>query len=230
MAKDSRKRQKKLQRRKAKAKAKKKALARQESRGMAVRLEEAAPAPILHCCTTDVLWEQGISPVLISRKLRSGHVAFVVFLLDVYCLGVKDVTLGVEPRSRYDEFVYGKLSDQYHLVPLKPEAARKLVEGAVEYARNLGLPPHPDDAKARLIFADLDADSCTDEFEYGQDGKPFFVAGPYDSPWRCKQIIRALTDRCGPDGFHYRMPLGATGGALVGGEELLIEDDRDFKE
>jgi len=230
MAKDSRRRQKKLERRKAKAKAEKKALARQEGRGMAVSLERAAAAPILHCCTTEALWDQGISSLLISRELTSGRVAYVIFLLDVYCLGVKNVILGVVPRSRYDWQVYGKLSDQYPLVKLRPEAARKLIEGAVEYARNLGLSPHPDYGKARLIFGDLDADACTEQFDYGKDGKPFFVAGPYYSPWRCQQIMRTLTDRCGPDGFHYLMPLGAAETALLGGEELLIEDDTEFDE
>jgi hypothetical protein len=72
--------------------------------------------------------------------------------------------------------------------------------------------------------------SCSEEFVYGQDGKPYFVAGPYDSPWRCRQIIRTLTDRCGPDGFHYLMPLGATGAALIGGDELLLDDDTEFDE
>ncbi len=231
MAKDTRRRQKKLERRKAKAKAKKEALARRKSRGMAARFEEAAAeAPILHCCTTDVLWDQGMSPVLISRKLKSGHVAFVIFLLDVYCLGVKDVTLGVGPRSRYDFQVHGKLSDQYRLVRLTPEAARKLVEGAVEYAHNLGLPPHPDYYKARPIFGDIDAESCREEFVYGQDGKPYFVAGPYDSPWRCRQIIHTLTDRCGPDGFHYFMPLEAIGEVPAEGHVLRIDDDTDFDE
>jgi hypothetical protein len=229
MVKDTRRRQKKLERRKAKAKAKKKALARQESRGMAARLEEAAEAPILHCYTTDILWDEGLSPVLISRKLKSGHVAFVIFLVDVYCLGVKDVTLGVAPRSRYDFQVYGKLSEQYRLVGLTPEAARKLVEGAVEYARDLGLPPHPDYRKAGPIFGDIDAEACREEFVYGQDGKPCFFAGPYDSPWRCKQIIRTLTDRCGPDGFHYLMPLEAMGELPSGGRVLRIDDDADFE-
>jgi len=230
MAKDSRKRQKKLDRRKAKAKAKKTALARQASPGTAVRLEEAAAAPILHCYTTDALWDGGISSVLISRKLKSGHVAFVVFLVDVYCLGVKDVTVGVVPRSRYDWQVHGKLSEEYRLVKLKPEAARKLVEGAVEYARGLGLQPHPDYRKVRPIFGDIDADCCTEEFVYGKDGKPYFFAGPYDSPWRCKQIIRTLTDHCGPDGFYYTVPLAASGAMLTDGEELVIDDEGEWEE
>ena len=209
MAMDPRKRQKKLQRRKAKEKARKKALVRQDPRNVAVRLQRAAAAPILHCCTTDVLWDEGMSSVLVSRELPGGSVAFAVFLLDVYCLGVKDVTCGFMPRNRYDREMYSRMLGDYQIVELRPEAACKLIEGAVDYAADLGLSPHSDYRKAKLIFGDIDTDACTDEFTYGKDGKPCFIAGPHDSPSRCDQIISILTNRCGPDGFDYIVPFMA---------------------
>ncbi len=229
MAIDPRKRQKKLQRRKAKKKAKNQALARRDVHDLAARIERAAAAPILHCCTTDVLWDQGMSNVLVSRELKSGNVAFVAFLLDVYCLGVKDVAFDIAPRSRYDWKIYGKMFGDYQVVDLEPEAACKLIEGAVEYARDLGLLPHPDYRKAKRIFGDVDADSCTEEFEYGKDGKPYFVAGPHDDRERCSQIISILTNRCGPNGFHYLMPREAMETLPAGGRILDVDhlDDPD---
>ncbi len=225
MATDPRKRQKKLQRRKAKEKARKKALARRDPRDFAARMQRAGAAPILHCCTTDVLWDQGMSTVLVSRELASGNVAFVQFLLDVYCLGVKDVVFGVVSRSEYDWKIHGKLLGSYAIVDLEPEAARKLVEGAVDYARDHDLSPHADYRKAKLIFGDIDADSCTEEFVYGKNGKPFFVAGPYDDPARCERIISILTGHCGPDGFHYTVPMRM--GVLPEGASVMEigEDD-----
>lgn len=230
MAKDSRKRQAKLERRKAKDKVNRKVLTQRSPRDVSVRLERSAAAPILHCCTTNVLWDQGIANVLVSRELNSGNVAFVAFLVDMYCLGVKDVTFDVAPRARYDWQVYGKLFRNYGIINLKPEAARRLVEGAVEYAMKLGLPPHRDYRKAKLIFGDIEVDSCTTEFVYGKDGKPFFIAGPHDSPSRCRRIMSILTDRCGPDGFHYLMPLGGTGEPPPGTRVLAIDDHGEIKE
>lgn len=226
MAIDPRKRQKKLQRRKAKNKAKNQALARQDAHGPAARIERAAAAPILHCCTTDVLWDQGMSNVLVSRELKGGKVAFAAFLLDVYCLGVKDVVFDIVPRSRYDWKIYGKMFGDDQAVDLEPEAACKLIEGAVEYARDLGLSPHPDYRKAKRIFGDVNADSCTEEFEYGKDGKPHFIAGLHDGRERCSQIISILTNRCGPNGFHYLMPLQAME-TLSAGERILDLDNLD---
>jgi hypothetical protein len=229
MAMDPRKRQQKQQRRKAKERAKQKAerkiLAQRDPRDPAVRLERAAGAPILHCCTTSVLWTEGMSNVLISRRLPSGNVAFAVFLVDVYCLGVKDVFFNVASRSQYDWKLYEKMVTEYEPVELKPEAARKLIEGAVAYARDLGLPPHPDYRKAVAIFGGIDASACTDSFSYGKGGRPCFIAGPYDSPERCDRILSILEARCGPNGFHYIMPVENMGALLDTGRTVSFDDD-----
>jgi hypothetical protein len=222
---DPRKRQKKLERRKAKQKAQRRELARRESRSISSRLEAASAAPILHCCAADTLWSDGIGNVLVSRKLNDGSVAFAVFLVDVYCLGVKDVFMNIVPRAAYDRELHGKMARQFTLQPLKPACARKLVEGAVRYALDLGLPPHADYRAAKLIFGDVRAEDCTQEYVFGKDGKPFFCSGPHDSPARCKQIMHTLESHCGPDGYHFLV-----GGPLIGEEdddlpELGDEDD-----
>lgn len=227
MALDPRKRQRKLQKRKAKQKAERRDIARRESRGMAGQLEQASAAPVLHCFATTSIWDEGIGHVVISRLLPNGAVAFVDFLVDVHCLGVKDVIMHVAPRSRYEEGFYRKITDQFGSDPLKPECARKLVEGAVVYAMDLGLPPHPDYRAARMIFGDILAEACTEEYVYGKDGKPFFVSGPYDSPAKCRNIIRTLQDRCGPKGFHFLMPMAPNRGDFDDLEMIEEEDSPD---
>jgi hypothetical protein len=224
---DPRKRQKKLERRRAKAKAEKKALATRDPRALTTRIERAASAPFLHCYTTNVLWDEGMSHVVVSRLLESGNVAFVVFLLDVYCLGVKDVTFDIVSRSRYERQVYGKLVREYDPVTLEPAAARKLIEGAVEFAREHGLPPHRDYPKAKRIFGNVDPNACGDEFVYGKDGKPFFIAGPHDGPSRCRQIIDTLTARCGAGGFHYLLAVPRSATQSLAGGNFPAEDDDD---
>jgi hypothetical protein len=203
MAVDTRKRQKKLERKRAKEKAKRRELARQNAGGMATRLEAASATPIRHCCAMSDVWDEGIGEVLISRRLNNGNVAFSVFLVDMYCLGVKDAFANIVPRDAYQEDLYDKLADRSELIPLVPAAARKLVEGAVRYADDLGFSPHPDYHKAKAIFGDISAASCDEEFRYGKDGKPMFVNGPFDDPARCRHILKTLRDRLGPDGFHY---------------------------
>jgi hypothetical protein len=206
MAVDQRRRQKKLERKKAKQKAQRRELARRESRGLAARLEDASAAPVLHCCIAARLWASGIGHVLLSRKMPNGNVAFACFLVDAYCLGVKDAFWNVTSRTSYDDF-YANLGEGQEMTRAAPEYARKLVEDAIRYALDLGISPHSDYREAKLIFGDISADLCLEEFTFGKDGQPFFVAGPYDRYERCQQILRTLAHRCGPDGYHYLVPI-----------------------
>jgi hypothetical protein len=51
------------------------------------------------------------------------------------------------------------------------------------------------------MFGDIDPASCPDVIEYGgEDGKPFYVAGPYDDVDR---VMNQLTLKLGPHGFHF---------------------------
>jgi hypothetical protein len=123
----------------------------------------------------------------------------------MYCLGVKNAMWGIRARGEIDSLVE-KLSCGHNTSKLTPESARRLIEGAVEYARNLGFAPHADYERAKLIFGDIDAAACSQTFEYGKDGKPYFIAGPNDDPLRCRQIVNSLSSRLGPQGHHFFMP------------------------
>ena len=49
------------------------------------------------------------------------------------------------------------------------------------------------------------------EFEFGKDGKPFYVSGPNETRADSERIIATLTRKLGPGGFHYMvgMDMGA---------------------
>ncbi len=215
---DPRSRQKKVERRKAKEKSKHEALKVRGQQLVAQSMQAVASAPILHCSVMDSIWLQGIGHVIFSRILPNRQVAVSTFLLDMYCLGVKNAMFSIVDRPDYDKQVYNKIRDRHELETLDPACARKLVEGGVEYARKLGFPPHSDYVKAKAIFGDIDPETCARTFEYGKDGKPLFIAGPYETQLRCSQIIRTLTASCGVGGFDFVMGMGA------GGTEMQIEE------
>jgi hypothetical protein len=224
MAIDPRRRQKKLERKKAKKMAERRELARREAGGLASRIERESKAPILHCFAASTLSKEGMGEVLLSRRLAQGNVAFVIFLVDMYCLGVKDVVVDIGPEALYRKNVYEKLAARTTLVRLKPECARKLVEGAVQYALDMELPPHADYRIARRIFGDISAEACAEEFIYGKDGKPLFIAGPYDDAAKCQRILRLMERHCGPGGSHYIMRVSPDTPVRIINEETPNED------
>jgi len=210
MANDPRKRQKKMERRAAKRKEKKHVQVREQSSGLNERLRAAVAFPILHCWITDSVEKEGIGWVVLSRELPHGSVAVVSFLVDRYCLGVKDVFAEILLRPAYDSKYLRKMTTDMPSRNVAPAEARKLLEEAVAYARGIGLSPHPDYAKTMVLFGNVNAADSDARFEFGKDGKPLFIGGPNDSLERCKQIVAILSKTCGSGQFDYIVPLAGS--------------------
>ena len=131
--------------------------------------------------------------VVISRFKTTGDAELGVFLLDTYCMGVKNAFFSKMTADEYEEnmkkmFPSGKIE-------LTPAAGRKLVEDAVAYAAALGIGPHPDYKKACRVLGGINAADCDTKFEFGFNGKPFLISGPSDSMARIEQIAKKLNDR-----------------------------------
>jgi hypothetical protein len=206
MAIDPRKRQKQLARKAAKRKAVQSAKKDLHGTGgvgsSAKQLVVAEASPIHECLMPEGIFEVGIGNVIVSRKLPNGDIGASFFLVDVHCLGIKFAFFQVMPETEYLRKL-GSLGQHETFRRIHPSCARKLVENAEAYAREIGFNPHHDYHLAGRIFGDIDASVCPTDFTFGKDGKPFFVSGPRDTPGKCKQIMDTLLKRFGPDGFHY---------------------------
>ena len=140
--------------------------------------------------------------MVLSRRLGES-IAVALFLVDTGCLGIKSAFWRTMSTAAYADLV-ARFHGRENLVQARPECLRKLVEGALAYAANLGFQPYPDYHAAKILFGNLDSGDCSREFEFGKDGKPFYVSGPNDTPARIQSVMNQLTRRCGgPDGFHF---------------------------
>ncbi len=206
MATDAKKRQKKLAR---KASKRKQALTQKKqnvSMGSKRQMALASQAPLHECLMPAGLFEDGIGHVIVSRTLPSGQIAAAFFLVDVFCLGVKDTFFQVLSPADYAYRTSGLAHQQ--LEPVDPSRVRKLVEEAVAYAQELGLSPHPDYKLTRQLLSDIEVKDSATSFQFGKNGKPFFMSGPYDTPAKIDRIVRTVTDRVGPEAFDYVIALG----------------------
>jgi len=89
------------------------------------------------------------------------------------------------------------------LQPMSAACFRKLVEGGVAYAHDLGFRPHRDYAVTSQIFGDLESTACPTRFEYGHEGKPFYVSGPHETCTQVQAIVEQLERRLGTGNFDY---------------------------
>jgi hypothetical protein len=168
---------------------------------MAWQMQWVAHAPIHECLIPANLFEHGLGNLVFSRALPEGHIAIAVFLLDTFCLGVKNAFFTIGTKAEYE--AHRRRSIPEGLQPMAPACFRKLVEGGVAYARNLGFHPHTDYGVACQIFGDVDTAPCQTSFEYGHEGKPLYVSGPNETPAQVKAILAQLERRLGPDNFHF---------------------------
>jgi hypothetical protein len=121
----------------------------------------------------------GVALVLVARAGRHDRVSVCGFLVDTFCLGVKN-TIGPQQMRRRDlpAFVrvyFMALPPPALSVPI--ELAQHLVRGAVAFAAGLGFDPHPDFAVSREHLGEL-SEPCA--ITFGQRGRPLYVPGPYD--------------------------------------------------
>jgi hypothetical protein len=150
------------------------------------------------------LFDCGCGYLVFSRFKADGCVEAGFFLLDVFCLGVKDAGFHrFNSLTDYQKSLIDRLFPNGDQVRMMPGAARKLIEDAISYARGLGFSPGVDYQKASRVFGGITTADCDEQFEFGKNGKPFYIQGPSDSRARVGRILRALEDRCGEGGYHY---------------------------
>lgn len=152
----------------------------------------------------------GVAAVLVARRDRPRRVSVCGYLVDVYCLGVKNA-LGPRMMKEDDlrsfrELFFEGFADAGPSLEAPLDLARHLVCGAVDYARQLGFEPHPDYAPAAGHLGRWEEISA---ITFGRDGVPYYLEGPYDD---AASVLRTLSRSVGKDNFHYLVGVEAAAG------------------
>jgi hypothetical protein len=192
------KRARKAQRRKQVVAEKRRAETVQTS--LPARVLRAAQAPIQHCLLTEGLFEAGIGTLILARGATPHLLASGVFLLDVFCLGIKDVMFESLERDEFARYVEANDAGS-PLVSITPSDARRLLRDLAAWSQSIGFPPHRDFAAVERIFGDVDADESEADFPFGRDGKPLYIPGPFESATSIRRRVEQLEKHLGEDGF-----------------------------
>lgn len=200
---------KNLQRRHAKAVHRKKVLQERRrvettvvNRSLAHDVRRATAAPVHACLVQESIFAAGVGMVFLIRKTGARRFAMGGFLVDAYCLGVKDVLFRELDETEMEAALDG-VEAMGPLAAADLPYARKLLRDAVAYAQSLGLPPHPDYAAAEPLFGEANADACDVQFQFGCEGRPLYVPGPGDSPTQIRRRLDRLRRKLGDDGFDF---------------------------
>lgn len=144
--------------------------------------------------------------VLLARETPYAEVAVSAFVVDVYCLGVREAFFTVMRKADY----LGKLKPMLikthgdlGVRPVDPACARKLLQMAVAYAKTLNFDPAEDYWRAEKLFGAADPAQCQTDYTYGRDGRPCYIQGPHDDMKTVRYVLDQLIERVGEGNFDY---------------------------
>jgi hypothetical protein len=166
------------------------------------RVLRAAHAPIQHCFLTESVFDIGMGTLVLARGATPHHIALSSFLIDVFCLGIKDVIFQSVESEVFE--MYMEATDAGSpMVSVDPSYARKLLRDLAAWSQSIGFAPHRDFAVVERIFGDMSADASDAVFRFGRDGKPVYIPGPNDTAPLIQRRIEQLRKYLGDDGFSF---------------------------
>jgi len=173
-------------------------------------------------------WEAtGLAVIVLARRQPNGNLAFASYLVDYYCLGLKDTACyaNIPPRQFQQDY----LSRFFPDVPprdISPALAHELIHGSVEYAAQFGFQPHRDFKHSKSLLDPPDLHPRSGKVKFGKEGKPFFVAGPHDN---VAAITRQLSRSAGEGNYHFLMPLASPADNPLLGDDDGDDDDAEVR-
>lgn len=180
--------------------------------------QKARSLPVFECWINEGWEDSGMANIAISRIHTNGNITFCIYLVDLLCLGIKDTGYKFNvTETEYRDFLERYL-DRMSMKMVDYALVHNIILAAVEFAEEYGFKPHKDFTSVTEFMLEEDTEDIElIEIECGQDGKPFYMQGPYDDEAKANKILKQLERTAGPGNFDFV-------------KEFDFEDDDDFDE
>ena len=168
--------------------------------------------------------EFGLAHIVVTRLHKGGRKTIGSYMVDTYCLGVKDAFYRVRMEDYEYENYINALEKEFPLKKISYNEAHNLIYGAIEFAYEAGIAPCKDFALAKYILEEDTEAIPLIEYEYGKDGKHLLVVRSREEADR---YLPALSANLGSD-FNYIIednPFAAPEDVEEGEEEYLFGKD-----
>jgi len=169
------------------------------------QLRKARGYPIKECYCVENWQEIGMADVFILREKPDHRYVLGIFLVDVWCLGLKDTTYSVD-------ISYEKIMDKLQEHPsgklelVTPDFVHSLIYGAIKFARQFGFSPHSDFKYTKFILEPEENIQLDATLAFGKNGKPYYMPGPYESEATINRILLQLEKNAGEGNYYYAIP------------------------
>lgn len=153
--------------------------------------------PIGKCYINEGWADSGFASIVVSRNHINGNFTFAVFLVDLYCLGVKDTFYDFNVHAEFAELL-DKFKAQQEMKEIDYALAHNIIYGAVEYAEDLGFKPDKDFEISQYLLEEDDDHVEFIDIDFGLNGKPAVFMWKEAHP---ENIIATLDRNIGEGNF-----------------------------
>lgn len=142
--------------------------------------------------------------VIVTRVRPSGNLVISVFLVDTFCLGVKDAVYNANiTPSDFEEYL-NDLENGLGVKEISYNEAHNIIYGAIAFAEEGGIKPVREFETAGYILEEDNDDIPLIEYDFGKNGKHFLVIHPDRKEMSYYHILKKNLG----DDFEYIMPSG----------------------
>jgi len=167
--------------------------------------QKSKKLPVYKCLINKDWEEEKLCNIFITRQHVNGNVTVCMYLVDLYCLGVKDTFFHFNIPYREIERMTSQAETGSVFIEVPYELVHNILFAGLEFAEEYGFEPHKDFTSITSYFLEEDDENIPlmDIECGGDDGKPFYVDAGYEMPARVNQIIVQLRNTAGEGNFHY---------------------------
>jgi len=159
--------------------------------------------PIYKCWAMKGWEEIGKTHIIVSRKHVNGNISFCFYLVDLFCLGVKDTFFhfNTDETDLMDRISNENAEVEFNEISYT--LAHNIIFSAIEFAEEYGFQAHKDFARTTKYFLEEDDDKVEYiDIECGKDGKPMYIDDGEDET-TAKKIVKQLEKTAGKGNYEY---------------------------
>lgn len=165
--------------------------------------KKARTLPIYECLVNEDWEETGTASVLVSRIHTNGNLTFGMYLVDLYCLGIKETLYRFNnTKSEYLEFIE-MANENINTIKIDYTLAHNIIFAGNEYAAELGFKPHKTFTSLTQYLLEEDTDEVElIDINCGFDGKPMFIKTEFVPKAESDRIIAQLNRTVGKGNYN----------------------------
>ena len=139
--------------------------------------ERVRNLPIGKCYINPGWQEDGLAHIIVTRNRAGGNLVYASFLVDTFCLGIKDADYAIDFTPEELEKMLTHFRSYHELEEIEYDKIHNIIYGALEFAEEGGINPVKQFGIASYILEEDTDDIPLIEYEYGKDGKHFLIIG-----------------------------------------------------